>query len=232
VPYQWPWTDLYNRPMPFKKWLWSRKFSLFYLAIIWSIVAILDFASTRRCEETWQLAFQCEQAVWMIKFYTEPWQFFSSLFTTPYFHNGLDHILFVTVFGFMLPVQSFEVQHGSKATAILFVLSYVFVVPFFGFLFNLGLEYWPTEEIILFGFERNWMGGSLGLYGIIGALSFFSRKRWFLLLMVLCFEIFINQMIVHIDIHISLIHLASTSAGWTMCWVWTRLDEGKAMADL
>lgn len=226
IPYQLPWTDIYGQNMPFKQWLWSRKFSILYIVIIWTIVGILGFASTRpnNCDKTWQLAFQCEQAIWMIQFYQDPWAFAKSLFTAPYFHNGLDHILFVTVFGFMMPVQSFEVQHGSKATVILFVVSYLLIGTFWGAIWNYGVTVYPENEILKSGFDRSWLGGSLGFYALIGSLSFFSRKKWFLLLMVLCFEYFINHHVIGIAFHISLIHVSSALMGWVMCWTWTRFD--------
>ena len=228
VPYQLPWTDIYGNRMPLTKWLWSRKFSILYLAVVWAIVGVLDFASTRRCTETWQLAFQCDQAMWMIKMYTEPLDFLRNAFTSPYFHNGLDHLLFVTIFGFVLPVQSFEVQHGSKATALVFVFSHFCIAYFTGWFFNWGVSHWPENEFYLFAFERNWMGGSVGFYGVIGALSFFSKKKWFLLAMVLAFELLINQALINIDLHISFIHAMAAIVGWLLCWIWTRFDPRAA----
>lgn len=210
--------DEFGQTMNFRDWVWSRKFSIFYVVVIWSIVAVFDFASTRNCEETWQLAFACDQAIWMIKIYTKPLEFVMSWFTAPWFHNGLDHILFVTIFGFLLPVQSFEVQFGTKRTVLIFFTSYILISIFHGVLFNFGLQNWPESQFFAFGFERNWMGGSLGFYSIIGALSYCSRKKWFLIFLTGCFEIF-NLFVIDIDIHISFIHLTSCLSGFMICWV-------------
>ncbi|MEO9966149.1 MAG: rhomboid family intramembrane serine protease [Reichenbachiella sp.] len=218
IPYQWFWTDVYGQRMGFSDWLKSRPFTLVYLVIAWAIVSALGFASTRNCDETWQLAFACDQAIWMIKMMTEPVSYVLSWFTAPFFHNGLDHILFVTIFGFLLPVQSFEVQHGPKATAIIFFVSYIVVGIFFGSLFNWGIAYWPESEFFQFGFVRNWMGGSVGFYALIGALAYTSQKQWFLLLLVATFEV-INLTIIGIDIHISFIHVISLSSGFITCFV-------------
>ncbi len=218
VPYIFFWTDEYGDKMKIKDWAWSRKFTLTYLAAIWGIVAVLDFASTRNCEGSWQLAFACDQAIWMIKIYTKPFEFFTSVFTSPFFHNGLDHILFVTIFGMMLPVQSFEMQHGSKLTAFIFFGTYFLGGFFSGFVFNLGIDIWPESEFYIFGFERNWMGGSVGFFGVIGALSYCSRKKWAMLLMVVAFEGF-NYFILDITPQISFIHMTSATFGFMLVWL-------------
>lgn len=217
IPYQWFWTNAYGERMGFSEWLKSRPFTIIYLLIVWSIIAALGFASTRNCDDTWQLAFACDRAIWLGKMITEPINYFFSWFTTPFFHNGLDHILFVSIFGFLLPIQSFEVQHGSKATTIIFFVSYIVIGIFFGSLFNFGITYWPDSEFFQFGFERNWMGGSVGFYAMIGALAYCSRKQWVLIALVTLFET-INLTVIGIDIHISFVHAIALTSGFTTCW--------------
>lgn len=218
IPYQWFWTNAYGEKMSFGEWVKSRAFTISYLAIIWTIIGILGFASTRNCDGTWQLAFACDRAIWMVKMVTEPLNYALSWFTAPFFHNGLDHILFVSIFGFLMPVQSFEVQYGTKSTSMVFFVSYVFVGIFFGTFFNVGLAYWPDVEFFQFGFERNWMGGSVGFYAVIGALAYTSRKQWFLLLLIACFEV-INLTVIGIDVHISFIHVMSATSGFLTCMI-------------
>lgn len=223
IPYQWFWTNVYGERMGFVEWAKSRPFTIIYLVIVWSIIGVLGFASTRNCEETWQMAFACERAIWMIKIVTEPLNYVMSWFTAPFFHNGLDHILFVSIFGFLMPVQSFEVQNGTKSTVIIFFVSYIFVGIFFGTLFNVGIAYWPDNEFFQFGFVRNWMGGSVGFYALIGALAYTSRKQWFLLLLIGCFEV-INLTVIGIDVHISFIHVMSATSGFLTCWILKKKD--------
>ncbi|WP_420580006.1 hypothetical protein [Reichenbachiella sp.] len=218
IPYQWFWTNVYGERMGFGAWAKSRPFTIAYLIIVWSIIGILGFASTRNCEETWQLAFACDRAIWMIKIVTEPLNYVMSWFTAPFFHNGLDHILFVSIFGFLMPVQSFEVQNGTKSTVIIFFVSYIFVGLFFGAFFNIGVGYWPDSEFFQFGFVRNWMGGSVGFYALIGALAYTSRKQWFLLVLIACFEV-INLTVIGIDVHISFIHVMSATSGFLTCMI-------------
>lgn len=222
IPYQWFWTNVYGERMGFAEWAKSRPFTILYLIIVWSIIGALGFASTRNCEDTWQLAFACDRAIWMIKMVSEPLNYIMSWFTAPFFHNGLDHVLFVSIFGFLMPVQSFEVQNGTKSTLIIFFVSYIFVGVFFGIFFNVGLAYWPNVEFFSFGFERNWMGGSVGFYALIGALAFTSRKQWFLLLLIGCFEV-INLTVIGIDVHISFIHVMSATSGFLTCLVLKRI---------
>lgn len=217
VPYQWPWTDEFGRKLSLGQVLWTRKFSIAFLAITWGIVSILGFASTRNCD-TWQLAFACDRAIWMIELKTAPWEFIKSWYTAPFFHNGLDHLLFVTIFGMLMPVQSFEVQYGSKATIYIFLITYTFIGLFNGLFFNWGIAMWPDVEFFQFGFERSWMGGSVGFYGVIGALSFLGKKKWLMILLVICFEM-INHFGLGIAIHISFIHMLSSIIGFVSGWL-------------
>ncbi|MFY0626511.1 MAG: hypothetical protein JXR07_09460 [Reichenbachiella sp.] len=231
VPYQWPWTDQHGNKMNWKSWLWTRKFSIFYLAVIWGIVGVLGYASTRNCYDSWQLAYQCDQAIWMIEYKTDFLSFFMSFFTTPFFHNGLDHILFVSIFGMMMPVQSFEAQNGSKLTFGIFMLTYVMIGLFNGPLMNYSLEYWPESPLVLEGFERNWMGGSVGFYGIIGAMSYTSKKKWFLILMVVAFAAF-NRFVLGINLFIPFIHITSAIFGFSLSWIWFRYIIPRLSKDL
>ena len=221
IPYQWFWTNTDGNRMGIFEWIKSRPFTICYLVTIWSIIGILGFSSTRDCDQTWQLAFACDRAIWMIKMITEPLNYILSWFTAPFFHNGLDHILFVTIFGFLLPVQSFEVQYGAKPTAIIFFAAYVFVGIFFGIFFNVGIAFWPDVEFFSFGFTRNWMGGSVGFYALIGALAYTSQRQWVLPLLIVCFEI-LNLTVIKIDVHISFIHVMSATSGFLTCMLLKR----------
>jgi hypothetical protein len=230
IPYQWFWTDIFGRRMSFIDIIKSRKFTFLYLAIIWGIIGILGFASTQidNCDKSWQLAFSCDQAIWMIKMIDQPLIFARSLITAAFFHNGLDHILFVSIFGMLFPVQSFEVQHGWKPTAIIFLSTYVFIGIYSGLLFNIGIAYWPNNEFFIFGFERSWLGGSVGFYALIGAMAFQSRKKWVLIFLTACFEV-INLTVIGIDVHITFIHIHCTFYGFFMSWWLTKKGTIKSI---
>ncbi|WP_462253890.1 hypothetical protein [Ekhidna sp.] len=221
-PFVFPWRGAYNERKPALELLKSKGFTLIYLAIIWTIVGVLGFASTRNCEESWQVALQCEYAFWVKNFTESPLIFFRNLFTTPILHNGLDHILFVSVLGFLLIVQSHEAVFGSKKTALIFMSAYFTVAPFFGLFYTVGLDLFPNSEFMQFAFVRNWLGGSLGMFQVYGALATKSRKPWIMLSGPVVFEIF-NLTVLGIDLHISLMHLMATFLGY---WISLKFVKG------
>lgn len=229
----WPWKHPSGSSYStFRGWLKSRKFSVFYVATIWVVLALLGFAAKRNCETgPWQIVLQCNWSMWMAEYKTNFWHFMATSFTAPWFHNDIVHILFVTIFGFLFPVQSFEAQHGTRATVSIYFLSYVFIVLFNGWLFNTLVTLWPEERLFSHAFTRGWMGGSVGIFAIIGALSFFSSKKWFMYSLVFAFELF-NYFVIGNNIYISFIHITSTSFGWVYCWIWKRLPKSNSYRPL
>ncbi|WP_420317203.1 hypothetical protein [Ekhidna sp.] len=212
-PFVWPWKGFNNQSLTVNQILSQKSFSILYLIIIWSIIGILGFASTRNCEDTWQLAIQCDYAFWVKNLREDPLIFVRNLFTTLFLHNSIDHILFVSVLGFLLIVQSHEAIFGSKTTALIFLSAYLTVAPFFGVFYSVGLDLFPDSRFIQFAFERNWMGGSIGMFQVYGALATKSRKPWVLLIIPFIFEAF-NLSVLGIDLHISLMHLMATFLGY------------------
>lgn len=227
-PYQWPWTDKYDRLMNLKDWFLSRKFTIIYLSVIWIISLTLGFGSTLRCAESWQLSFICEHVMWMIQFRTDIGAFVMSFFTAPYFHNGVDHIWFVTLFGFLLTVQAFETQHGSWAAFIYFTTTYIFIGLLTGPMFNIGLEMWPDSHFFYYAFERNWMGGSAGAFAMMGGLTYFSGKRWAIPSVIIAFEI-LNFTVIGNNVYISFIHSSAAVWGYFISYIWSRWDPKKSM---
>ncbi|WP_436514433.1 hypothetical protein [Ekhidna sp. To15] len=212
-PFVWPWKGAYNQSLPFKELIKGKAFTILYLIVIWTIIGILGYASTRNCEGTWQLALQCEYAFWVKNLTEAPLIFLRNLFTTPFLHNGLDHILFVSVLGFLLIVQSHEAVFGSKTTALIFMSSYLTVAPFFAVFYTVGIDLFPDSEFMNFAFARNWLGGSIGMFQVYGALATVSRKKWVMLSVPIIFEIF-NLTVLGIDLHISLMHVMATFLGF------------------
>ncbi|MEQ9404619.1 MAG: hypothetical protein RIM99_13590 [Cyclobacteriaceae bacterium] len=213
LPFSWPWRGVDNSKVSLRQALLSRKFSILYLLVIWGIVGALDFASTRNCTGTWQLALQCEYAFWVSNLTNAPFLFLRNVFTCMLLHNGLDHILFVTILGFLVIVQSYEVRFGFKETALMFLLAYFVVGFIFGVFYQGGLSIWPENEFFQFAYERSWMGGSLGFFFILGAISNSSRKPYVMLSFPFIFEGF-NFFVLDIDFHISLMHLVSATCGF------------------
>ncbi|MEQ9466896.1 MAG: hypothetical protein RLN88_05755 [Ekhidna sp.] len=212
-PFVWPWRGADNEAISATQLFKGKSFSILYLIVIWSIIGILGFASTRNCEGTWQQAMQCDYAFWVKNLTENPLIFVRNLFTTLFLHNGFDHILFVSILGILLIVQSHEAIFGPVKTALLFLSAYVTVAPFFGAFYTIGLEMFPDSRFMQFAFERNWMGGSIGMFQVYGALATQSRKPWVMLIIPVIFEIF-NLSVLGIDLHISLMHLMATFLGY------------------
>ncbi len=214
-PFVWPWKSAENKDLQIAEIGRSRLFSTSYLIIIWVIIGVLGFASTRDCEGSWQLAFQCEYAFWAKHLLESPFIYFRNGITTVFFHNGLDHILFVSVLGILLMIQSFEAHYGSKNTFLIFFSAYVLVAPILGSFYVVGLEFYPESWFFQFAFERNWMGGSLGMFQVYGALANKSRKPIVMLSAPIVFEAF-NLSVLGIDPHISIMHLTSVFCGFAL----------------
>ena len=212
-PFVWPWRGVNNIRISLKEMFLARAFSYSYLLVIWGIVFVLGFASTRNCTGTWQLALQCEYAFWVENVTKIPLIFIRNLFTTSLFHNGPDHILFVTIFGVFIIIQSYEVLYGYKESIFMFFLAYVIVGFIFGIFYQTGLAIWPESAFHQFAFERNWMGGSLGFFFMYGALACSSKRPFVLLSIPAVFES-VNFFVLDIDPQISLTHITSTSAGY------------------
>lgn len=227
IPVVWPWKDGHYQPLTLIEWIKSRKFSLLYLAAIWGSIAILGYGSTLHCVETWQLAFICDQAIWMREMITDPLQFTLSLITAPFFHNGFDHIMLVTVVGFVIIVQSFEAIYGSKSAFIMFFTLVAVTGIVAGLCFNLALMVWPEEEFVTFAFSRNWMGGSGGFYGVFGALAQRSRKPWVGLAFVTAFEVLTHSAF-GISLQINLMHFFAFIFGFVIWGLWLRSNKYKA----
>ena len=216
----WPWSHPTGAQYDLRGWLFSRKFSVTYLVIIWIILGVLGFAARRNCDTgPWQIVFQCNWTMWMIEYKTNFWHFLGTSLTTAWFHNDFVHILFVTLFGFLFPVQSFETQHGTKLTVFVYFFTYILIGLFNGSLFNYLVVEWPDVHLFSHAFSRAWMGGSVGIFGIIGGLSYFSGKKWFLYSLVFFFEVF-NHFVLGNNVYISFIHITSTTFGWLQCWIW------------
>ncbi len=212
-PFIWPWQNASGASLTPGKLVATRCFTIIYLVIIWSIIGLLGFASTWDCKSTWQLALQCEFAFWIRNLSTEPILFLRNLFTTPFIHNGLDHILFVTVLGLLLMVQSYEAHFGTRKTIIMFLLAYLVVAPFFAVLYTVLIHYYPGSEFLNYVMSRNWVGGSIGMFQVYGALAVISRRPLIMLAAPVLFEAF-NLMVIEIHPQISIMHLTCTFVGY------------------
>jgi len=218
IPLTSPWFNQYSTSMSIYEIIKSRTFSLSYLAIILLIWYFLGFGhwGSRRCETLGeQLA--CASAIWPSEMFTAPHEYVLSFITSPFFHNDSPHLIFVLI-GIMIFCQSFEAYAGPKATAIIFFSAITFTGLAMGLMVNVG--YWISPENTFFShaMNRSWMGGSVGMMGVIGALSHYSRNKWIIPVIVILFEVW-NRYENGMNEYITFGHLTSVLFGFV---VWGR----------
>ena len=174
LPMVWPWQDGQGKTMYWRDALISRRFSLVYLLIIGVLYAALGLGSSR-CA-TPSEAIICDFSLWPYNLFEAPHVYIFSLFTSIWFHNSSDHILLVVVV-IVIFLQSAEVRIGTKR-AMIALFSVQFMVAFIITLYlHLGHHFYPEDDWFEFGLNgRTYMGGSVGLFGVVGVL-FAQVKR-------------------------------------------------------
>ena len=173
-PMVWPWQDGQGKTMHWRDALISRKFSLYYLLIIGTLFAMFGLGS-RHCA-TPSEAFICDFTLWPHNLIDAPHLYVVSLFTSIWFHNSPDHILLVIVL-IAIFLQSAEVRIGTKRAMITLFIVHFLVALIITLYLHLGHHFNPGDEWVDFGLNgRNYMGGSVGLFGVVGVL-FSQIKR-------------------------------------------------------
>lgn len=161
----------------------------------------------------------CIGGLWPAGLIDAPLHFFTSLLIAPIYHNSNEHIIFVSV-GFMLFVQSFELRQGSVQTYFLFMLFTSITALAMAVAMNSAELFWPESELLATGFSRNWMGGSAGFYGIIGASAHQTKKMWVIPTIAIAFEYW-NHFLHGISIFTSSAHMISLISGFIIWGYWT-----------
>ena len=213
IPILFPWKDRMKNRLSLKKIIYTHPFTTFYIVLIWVLFAILGFGSTWTCNSDWQRRIICDSAIYANEIYTSPWQFVRSWFTAPWFMNGWDHIAYCTG-GFLIFVQSYEKLAGTTKSLIVFFSSIAVVSSICAILIIGGYYFDPSNEIFITGMGRNWMGGSVGFFAIIGALLHEGKSPWLLLVPVILFEIWNGQ--TNISLHTSTSHMLALLYGFML----------------
>jgi hypothetical protein len=217
LPFLLPWTDEHGYNLSPVEILRTRYFTLSFIVVSWAFFLGLGPGNSWNCTTTMGQQISCAAALWPGHLVSAPHQFLISLFTAPWFHNGYQHIYFVTI-TFMLIVQAFEVRNSSRATVVIFFSTVVFSGILAGISMNLGAYFRPDDVFFTDAIERNWIGGSAGMMGVIGAVSQNTRKKWILPLVLLCFE-FWNSKYNGISGWVTIFHLSSALFGFVV-WGW------------
>ena len=227
LPLYWPWTNTERRVLGVREFLRSRSFSLIYLSGIIAIWGTRGFGhwGSLRCETLGE-QLSCSCAIWPNKLVDEPHEFILSFFTSPWFHNDYPHIKFM-ILSFIIFTQSFEAKAGSKATAAISFGTIACSAIVAAIIFNTGSHFWPDNDTFVHRMTRSWMGGSIGLMGILGALSHHSRWKWLIPAILLTFEYW-NREYNGISEYITWGHLSSAIFGFVIWGLYLRRNVSMA----
>ena len=216
LPWTWTWRALDGRPLRPLELFLSRKFSFVYLAVIWAIWFGWGLGPEHECIDL-GARLKCVGGLWPEEVFSDPLKFLVGIIVAPWFHNSWEHILFVTM-GFMIFVQSFEVRTGSIKTILLFFSTIALAGILVALVMNLGEVLWPDSNLIEQGMGRNWMGGSAGFFGIIGASTHQSKSRAIVPLLAIIFEVW-NSIQSGNSPFTSSAHMVSLLYGY-LAWGW------------
>ncbi len=199
-----------------------------------SVFAWVGFGSTVICETAAQRLI-CANAIWPRELVQNPLHFVLSFLTAPLFHNGLTHMLLIMVC-LMVVSQTAEIRLGTQRTITIFFFGQLAVGTLIALLLNVGASYSPSPSSsglaawFHSGLSRNWMGGSVGLYFLMGAL--FARiERPILAVGIYLVLDMLNLFVLHgAASHTVLAHVMAVLLGVWIGWRW-RDEELAGMAD-
>ncbi len=216
-PWSWPWCDSEGKPLRPLPLLVDRKFTFAYLSIVWLIWLNPSFGPEHDCYLP-NSGFDCSGGLWPADLIDAPLTFLTTMLVMVLYHNTLVHILFVTT-GFIIFVQSFETRENASATMSIFLATTFIAAVTVSLGMNVGAAIWPESELISTGMARNWMGGSAGFYGVIGAAAHHSRIVWLVPLLIVAFETW-NHLGNGISLFTSTAHMVAMVAGFLMWSKW------------
>ena len=166
----------------------SRRFSVSYLVIIALLFALFGLGS-RHCPISSD-AVICNFVMRPYNLFEAPHIFVFTLFTSFWFHNSPDHIL-LTAALILVVLQTAEIRIGAKRAMIAVFSVHALVVVIMTLYLYVGDYLNPDVDWYEFGLRgRNYMGGSIGLFGVggvlfsqikrpvVGALFYFGFEFW------------------------------------------------------
>jgi len=228
-PMVWPWNDGLGARMHWRDALNSRRFSVCYLLVIGLLYALLGFGS-HGCSTSSEIII-CDLALWPYNLVEAPHIYAVTLFTSIWFHNSTDHILLVA-FVVALFLQSAEVRIGTKKAMIAMFTVQVLVALIMTLYLYMGDYLNPTDDWYAHGIHnRNYMGGSVGLFGVVGVLFSQIKRPIAGALFYSGFE-FWNAHIYHgASMYVVLGHVTAFTLGFILGQYWLRQEIKQIEAD-
>ena len=212
-----PWKDTSGNILTPKKIIQTRRITIFYLLVVWSYVLFVDEAMEGSV--FYNLRIMCEEIARMDpnELTTNPLIFFLSLFISPFAHWDMIHAMYVSA-GIMFFLQSLEAHNNWRSAATRFIGTSAITSILMAIIYNVGFTIYPDFELFSQVMSRSFRGGSIGMFGALGALAYHAKNPHFSLILVFLFEGW-NYTSYGTDAAISIGHASSTLIG-LLIWRW------------
>ena len=215
----WPWSDGKGNRMHWRDALNSRRFSVTYLLIIALLFALFGLGS-RTCPIPSD-AVICDFVMRPYNLFEAPHVFVFTLFSSFWFHNNPDHIL-LTAALIVVFLQTAEVRIGAKRTVIAVFGIHALVVVIMTLYLYVGDYLNPETDWYEFGLRgRNYMGGSVGLFGVSGVLFSQIKRPVAGALFYFGFEFWNAYIYEGAALYVSMGHVTAFTLGFALgrCWL-------------
>lgn len=218
----WPWSDGKGNRMHWRDALNSRRFSVTYLLIIALLFALFGLGS-RTCPIPSD-AVICDFVMRPYNLFEAPHVFVFTLFSSFWFHNNPDHIL-LTAALILVVLQTAEVRIGAKRTVIAVFGIHALVVVIMTLYLYVGDYLNPETDWYEFGLRgRNYMGGSVGLFGVSGVLFSQIKRPIAGALFYFGFEFWNAYIYEGAALYVSMGHVAAFAFGFMLGRYWLHQD--------
>ena len=197
----------------------SRRFSVTYLLIIALLFALFGLGS-RTCPIPSD-AVICDFVMRPYNLFEAPHVFVFTLFSSFWFHNNPDHIL-LTAALIVVFLQTAEVRIGAKRTVIAVFGIHALVVVIMTLYLYVGDYLNPGTDWYEFGLRgRNYMGGSVGLFGVSGVLFSQIKRPIAGALFYFGFEFWNAYIYEGAALYVSMGHVTAFTLGFALgrCWL-------------
>ena len=221
-PMIWPWNDGKGNRMHWRDVLKSRRFSVSYLVIIALLFALFGLGS-RHCPISSD-AVICNFVMRPYNLFEAPHIFVFTLFTSFWFHNSPDHIL-LTAALILVVLQTAEIRIGAKRAMIAVFSVHALVVVIMTLYLYVGDYLNPDVDWYEFGLRgRNYMGGSVGLFGVSGVLFSQIKRPIAGALFYFGFEFWNAYIYEGAALYVSMGHVAAFAFGFMLGRYWLHQD--------
>ena len=197
----------------------SRRFSVTYLLIIALLFALFGLGS-RTCPIPSD-AVICDFVMRPYNLFEAPHVFVFTLFSSFWFHNNPDHIL-LTAALIVVFLQTAEIRIGTKRAMIAVFGIHALVVVIMTLYLYAGDYLNPGTDWYEFGLRgRNYMGGSVGLFGVSGVLFSQIKRPIAGALFYFGFEFWNAYIYEGAALYVSMGHVTAFTLGFVLgrCWL-------------